>query len=140
MSPLPGAEPEVILDFLFDRGLLHLEVANISDVPAYEVAIKFKRHFRGLGGTCDMTKLPLFQHLRFLAPRRRIQAFLDHSAAYFARGERTLIEASISYQDREGRAYQRRVTHDLSIYRELAHVVEPGDKGPALLPNSITKH
>jgi hypothetical protein len=134
-----GEEPEVILDFLFDRGLLHVEVANVSDLAAYDVSMKFKRSFKGLGGACDMTKLPLFQRLRFLAPRKRIQAFLDQSAAYFARGERVLIEASISYADREGRSYRRQVTHDLSIYKDLAYAVEPGSVASVLPVKAIAK-
>ncbi|MEO7963858.1 MAG: hypothetical protein ABIT38_08110, partial [Gemmatimonadaceae bacterium] len=58
---------------------------------------------------------------------------LDSSADYFARREPTDIVASVSYNDREGNRYERRIAHDLSIYRDLAYLVT----APA--PPSVTR-
>src|SRR6478752_3953422 len=43
-------EPEVILDIVFEDGLLFAAVRNISARPAYRVSIGFDKGFTGLGG------------------------------------------------------------------------------------------
>ena len=111
--------PEVILDFVFEQGLFHVVVANISDACAYSVSVKFDKPFRGLGGTVEMSSLPLFRQIAFLAARKRIETFLDASHAYFQRGEPARITAVISFRDAERRLYERRITHDLRIYKQV---------------------
>lgn len=120
-----GDEPEVLVDFVFDRGLLYVVVANVSDAPAHAVTITFDKPFRGLGGEREVSSLALFRKLQFLAPRKRIETLLDSSAAYLARREPTRITATITYRDNEGRRHQRRITHDLSIYRDISYVLPP---------------
>ena len=115
--------PEVIVDFRFDDGLLFVEVANIGVLPAYDVSVAFEPGFRGLGGTCEIHALPLFHRLAFLAPGRRINAFLDSSAAYFARDEPERIKAVVAYRDPQGQTRRSVVRHDLSIFRSLPYVV-----------------
>ena len=116
--------PEVIVDFVFDRGLLHVAVANVSDVAAYTVCVTFDKSFRGLGGECEVSSLPLFRRLRFLAPRKRIETFLDSSSAYFQRREPTRIAALVTYRDAARHAYERRIVHDLSIYKDVSYLVQ----------------
>ena len=117
-----GCESEVILDVVFDRGLLFLTVANIGDRPAHEVRIRFKRAFSGLGGTRKMHKLALFERLEFLAPRKSIEVFLDRSASYFAREEPTALTATITWRTGAGEERKSSVSHDLEIYRDLAYI------------------
>ena len=127
--------PEVIVDFLFEDGLLFVEVANLGDEPALNVSVRFEPGLRGLGGTCEFSALPLFHHLAFLAPDRRIEAFLDTSAAYFARDEPERVRAIVSYKDPEGQPHKSVIRHDLSIYRSLPYVVgrqRSGGKRPHL--------
>ncbi len=117
-----GCESEVILDVLFERGLFFLMVANIGDRPAHAVRIRFKRTFTGLGGTRKYHRLALFERLEFLAPRKSIEVFLDRSASYFARGEPTTLEATITWRTGAGEERKSSVTHDLEIYRDLATI------------------
>ena len=117
--------PEVIVDFVFDRGLFHLVVENIGATPAYRVSVKFNREFRGMGGTQEMSGLRLFRCIEFLAPHKRIEMFLDTSSAYFQRREPTRLTASILFRDARRRSYERRIVHDLSIYRDLSYLVGP---------------
>jgi hypothetical protein len=123
MSELAPA-PHVIVDFEFSRGLLSVVVRNVGDGPAVDVKVEFDKAFKGLGGTREMNRLALFSKLRFLAPGREIRTLLDSSAAYFARKEPTLLTATVSYRTPAGERRRDVITHDLSIYRDLAYLPE----------------
>ncbi len=120
--PDERCDDEVILDVVFDRGLLFLVVANIGDRPAHSVRVKFEQPFSGVGGTKKMQRLALFRKLEFLAPRKSIEVFLDRSADYFARGEPTQLTASISWRTPEGARRSSTIHHDLEIYRDLGYI------------------
>lgn len=115
--------PEVIVDFVFEEGLLFVRVENIGARPAHGVTVEFEPAFTGLGGTRKVAALALFHNLRFLAPRRAIMTFLDSSAAYFGRGEPTRIRATVRYGDGDEGEFEESIEHDLEIYREIAWVV-----------------
>lgn len=115
-------EADVILDVVFDRGLLFLVVANIGDRPAHRVRIRFGERFSGVGGTKRIDRLTLFRKLEFLAPHKSIPVFLDRSAAYFARGEPTQLSAEIVWRTPEGERRASTVHHDLEIYRDLGFI------------------
>ena len=117
--------PEVILDFIFDRGLLFVAVVNIGDLPAHKVSVRFNAPLRGLGGKKDMARLAMFQNIEFLAPHKSIQTFLDSSQAFFERGEPTQIKAVVAYVDNKGNSYGGQVEHDLEIYRDIVYLHEP---------------
>ena len=123
----------MILDFVFDRGLLFLVVANIGDRPALRVRIRFDQRFSGVGGSKRIDRLALFRKLEFLAPHKSIPVFLDRSAAYFARDEPTRITAAIGWLTPEGERRASTVHHDLEIYRDLGFVdrEDPHRAGPA---------
>jgi hypothetical protein len=116
------------VDFDFDHGLFHMVVANISNVPAYRVTVSFDKKFHGLGGKCDLSCLRMFRRIEFLAPQKRIETLLDTSGAYFQRREPTRITATISYRDGQQYAYERSITHDLSIYKDVAYVLKPAGR------------
>ena len=120
--------PDVILDFIFDDGLLFIAVQNIGDKPAYKVAVQFDKPFRGVEGTRAVSELPLFRNIEFLAPWKDIVTFLDTSASYFRRGEPTRITATVSYRDAQGRKHAAAITHDLEIYRGIGYVRKTGDQ------------
>jgi hypothetical protein len=111
-----------VLDVEFDAGLLFFVVANLGERPATAVAFRFEQEFRGLGGSQEMTRLPLLRRIEWLAPRKEIRTLLDASAAYFARREPTKLAVAITYRDEEGARYERRIVHDLRIYRDIAYV------------------
>src|SRR5438132_3731947 len=91
-------EPDVIVDFVFDDGLLFITISNLSDKPAYKVSVTFDRKIHGFGGK-DVFGLPLFRNIEFLAPHKTITTFLDSSGSYFSRKEATRISAHITYHD-----------------------------------------
>ena len=80
-----GGTPEVILEFLFDKGLLSVALRNIGRRAAIKVAVSFDHPFSGLGGSREISSLPLFKNLAFLGPSRDIVTLFDASASYFAR-------------------------------------------------------
>ena len=65
----------VILDFIFDDGLLFVSLSNIGDGPATDVAVEFDRPIHGADGVA-LAERALFRKLAFLAPRREITAFV----------------------------------------------------------------
>ena len=123
--------PDVIVDFLFEDGMLFVAVQNIGSHPAQQVHVAFDPPFKGLGGTASTPELPLFRNIEFLAPSRSIRTFLDSSAAYFSRQEPERITATISYRDRSGREFSCKIVHDLAIYRDIAFVPKPERSSPA---------
>ena len=116
------AEADVILDVVFDRGLLFLVVENIGDRPAYGVRVKFGERFTGVGGAKRIDRLALFRKLEFLAPGRSIEVFLDRSASYFARDEPTRLTAAVSWRTADGERHRTTIVHDLEIYRDLGYI------------------
>src|SRR5215475_1174709 len=121
--------PDVIVEFLFDRGLFFISVNNIGNQPAFGVSVKFDKKIAGLGGTKDISGLRIFKGIDFLGPKREIALFLDASDSYFQSKQPTKLVARVSYSDREKRKYEATFSHDLEIYRELTYVVSaPSDK------------
>jgi hypothetical protein len=114
--------PEVILECLFDRGVISLSVRNIGSRAARKIAVVFDPPFTGLGGSRDIPSLPLFKNIEFLGPAREIVTLLDTSASYFARRQPARIAARVSYLDAEDRKYETTVEHDLDIFRELSWI------------------
>ena len=114
--------PEVIVDVVFEHGLLFLVLANIGSRPAVGVRTEFARPLLGLGGAKDVSALPLFRRLEFLGPGREIRTLLDSAPSWFRRRRSGKIAARIAYADPEGERYETTVKHDLAVYRELAYV------------------
>jgi hypothetical protein len=125
--PAERTDSDVIVDFVFERGLLFVELRNLGDAPALKVRCTFDKPFRGLGGARAMNELRLFRALEFLAPGRAVRTLLDTSSAYFARKEPTRLTATIAYRTSAGEKRGGAVTHDLSVYRDLAYVPEGAD-------------
>jgi hypothetical protein len=115
--------PEVIFEFLFDRGLLSVAVRNIGTGAAMKVAVSFDQAFTGLGGSKEISSLALFRNIEFLGPAREIVTLLDTSESYFKRKQPTRIMARVSYLGADSRKYETTIAHDLEIYRELSWVV-----------------
>ena len=116
------SRPEVIVEFLFDKGLFFIAVRNIGNRPAHEIKIKFDKKFSGPNKEREISSSALFRGLPFLGPQREISFFLDHSSSYFSRKQPTKISAQVAYSDPEGQKYQTKIDHDLEIYRELPYL------------------
>jgi len=120
--PDERSDADVILDVVFDRGLLFLVLTNLGDRPATSVRVKFEQPFSGVGGTKRIDRLTLFRKLEFLAPWKSIEVFIDRSASYFARDEPTTLTAAVSWQTPDGARRRTTVHHDLEIYRDLGYI------------------
>ncbi len=123
MSENLSRSPEVIVEFLFDKGVLSVSVRNIGTRAALKVAVSFDPGFTGLGGSKEISSLPLFRNIEFLGPAREIVTLLDSSESYFKRRQPTRIVAHLSYLDADKRVYESTIEHDLDIYRELSWIV-----------------
>ena len=120
--PVERREAEVILDVVFERGLLFIVIANLGERPAYAVRVRFEQRFSGVGGTKRIDRLALFRKLEFLAPHKSIEVFLDRSASYFARGEPTTLDAVVAWRTADGTRRSSPVRHDLEIYHDLVYL------------------
>jgi hypothetical protein len=117
------ARPDVILDVVFEDGLLFLVLRNIGARPALRVETRFRRPLLGLGGTKDVSAIALFRRIDYLAPGREIRTLLDSSASWFARRQPTKLAAKLSYADAAGERYETAIQHDLAVYREVAYPI-----------------
>jgi hypothetical protein len=111
----------VVVDVVFEGGVLFLELANLADRPALNVSCSFDPPLVDLEGR-DVSKLALFHLVGFLAPGRRIRTLLDSSAGYFAREAATRITVAVDFERPDGSRGATKVTHDLEIYRGLAYL------------------
>jgi hypothetical protein len=115
-------EPEVILDIVFEDGLLFAAVRNISARPAYRVSVGFDKDFTGLGGAQNTSALHLFRNIEFLAPQKEIRTLVDAAASYFARKQPKKLVAEVRWRSADGKRHSHTITHDLSIYEQVAYV------------------
>ncbi|HKE41077.1 MAG TPA: hypothetical protein VKG21_14645 [Casimicrobiaceae bacterium] len=118
--------PEVIVEFLFDKGLLFISVRNIGNKPATQVSVSFDQKLLGLGGTKDVSAQAVFRNIEFLGPQREIATLLDRSSSYFGSRQPTKLVARVRYSDLEGNGYAETIKHDLEIYRELVYTEAGG--------------
>ncbi|MBW2479635.1 MAG: hypothetical protein JRF38_06565 [Deltaproteobacteria bacterium] len=114
--------PEVIVDFIFNDGLLYIAVKNIGVRPAYRVSTQFDQEIRGVAGEKNISDLALFKCIEFLPPQKEIRTFLDSSASYFERNEPVMISTRISYQDYRKRRYVNKINHNLEIYKDIGYI------------------
>jgi len=121
------AAADVVLDVELDRGLLFLVLENLGDAPAHAVRARFDGPLTGLGGDRRIDRLELFRRLEFLGPHRRIRVFLDRSALFFAREERTAFEVRLGWRTEDGKRGSRRIRHDLTAYRDFPYLEVPQD-------------
>lgn len=122
LSTLLFRRPDVIVDVVFDNGQLHLVLANQGESPAQRIRVKFHQPLTGADGRKQISDQTLFHSTEFLPAKKRIATFFDTTQAYFARGEPTRFTLTISFEDGFGRHYQRNITHDLEIYRDIGYV------------------
>lgn len=114
--------PNVIFDFVFDRGLFFMSVQNIGETPAVKVSVEFAQRITGVDGKQNIADLPLFQNIEFLAPHKEISTFLDRSDSYFERGEPTEISVNVKFADMQGDRYNNHIRHNLEIYKDVCYI------------------
>jgi hypothetical protein len=117
----PG--PDVIVDFVFDRGLFFIELSNIGDSPAFDITVAFDKNIRGVEGTKSVSSQSMFTSTAFMPPGKKITTFLDKSASYFLRGEPTIVRTSVEFSDRDRQRHSNVITHNLGIYRDIGYIL-----------------
>ena len=117
----------MILDVELERGLLFLVLENLGKLPAHNVRVRFDKPLHGVGGDRRIDRLQIFRRLEFFGPRRRIRVFLDRSALFFAREERTAFEVRLGWRTEDGKRGSRRIRHDLTAYRDFPYLEVPQD-------------
>jgi hypothetical protein len=120
-------DPCVIVDFVFDRGLLSVSIKNIGTRPAFAVRVRFSHKLMGCTGAVDISALPLFHALEFLPGGKDISTILDTSVSYFRSKQPLKITADISYHDSHGNKFSNTIRHNLEIYRDIAYAARAGD-------------
>jgi len=120
-------DPYVIVDFVFDRGMLSIAIKNIGTRPAFEVRVEFSHKLMGVGGTVEVSALPLFNALEFLPGGKEITTFLDSSASYFGSKQPLQITARIAYKDASGTKITNTIRHNLEIYQEIGYAMQVAD-------------
>jgi hypothetical protein len=111
----------VVVDVVFEDGLLYLELANLSDRPALDVSCVFDPELVDLQGR-DVSKLALFSRVAFLGPGRRIRTLLDSTAGYFARDGASRFTVVAEFERPDEKRRSTTVSHELAVYRELAYL------------------
>lgn len=118
---------DVIVDVLFDRGLLFFVIKNLGERPAFGVSVTFDKTITGVEGHKDISALALFKNIDFLAPKKEIVTFLDTSDSYFRRNQPDKISLTINYTDVAGKKKSGTIKHDISIYREIGYIKRTGE-------------
>jgi hypothetical protein len=115
-----AADDGVVVDIAFEDGVLYLELANLADRPALNVACSFDPPLVDAQGR-DVSELGLFRHVAFLGPRRRVRTLLDSLPGYFGRERATSVAVTVEYERPGELRRATKLTHDLELYRELAY-------------------
>ena len=118
-------DPYVIVDFVFDQGALFIAIENIGKRPAFTVRVEFSHKLMGVGGTLDVSALPLFHALEFLPGGKKITTFLDSSESYFRSKQPVQITTRISYKDAGDTKLTQTIRHNLEIYRDIGYTSPP---------------
>jgi hypothetical protein len=117
----------VIVDFVFDRGLLSISIKNIGTRPAFAVRVRFSHKLMGCPGAVDISARPLFHALEFLPGGKDISTILDTNVSYFRSKQPLKITADISYHDSHGNKFSNTIRHNLEIYRDISYAARAGD-------------
>jgi len=118
-------DPYVIVDFVFDQGALFIAIENIGTRPAFGVRVEFSHKLMGVGGSVEVSALPLFSALEFLPGGKKITTFLDASESFFRSKQPTQITARISYKDAGDAKLTQTIRHHLEIYRDIGYTTLP---------------
>jgi hypothetical protein len=115
-----AADDGVVVDVVLEDGVFFLELANLADRPALNVACSFDPPLIDVQGR-DVSELGLFRHMAFLGPRRRVRTLLDSLSGYFGRERAMRVLVTVEYERPGEPRRATEVTHDLEIYRELVY-------------------
>jgi hypothetical protein len=112
----------VILDFVFERGLLFITLSNIGAAPAYDISVTFDHRIPAVDGGSPVNELGLFQRLKFIPPQKRITSLVSSYSSYCTSGGPMELEVRVYFHDSRGRRHVNVIKHDLSAYRDIRHI------------------
>lgn len=115
---------DVIVDFVFEAGVLFVVIENISASPVFDIKTTFDKKISGPEEKSVINELALFTQLAFLAPGRQIRTLLDTSRGFFGKHKFTEINVTITHKDVDGRHHKTSIRHNLAIYKDIRFVVE----------------
>jgi hypothetical protein len=118
-------DPYVIVDFVFDQGGLSIAIENIGTRPAFQVRVEFSHKLVGVGGTVEVSALPLFHSLEFLPGGKKITTFFDSSESFFRSKQPRQITTRVSYKDADDAKLTQTIHHNLEIYRDIGYTTPP---------------
>ena len=111
---------EVVLDVDVEDHRVHLVLANYGDAVATDVQVKFSRVLSGLGGSLDVSGLPVFKRLGVLRPGRVLRIFWDAAPSLLSQRAQTApFVATVTWSERLRPRQQAEYSHDLSVYKQL---------------------
>ncbi len=113
-------QPEVIVDFIFEDGLLFVAIKNIGPKAAYNIAVQFNPAFNGVEGK-NVAEQALFKSTLFLPPGKEIRTFVDSSHSYFEHKQPLHIIADVFYENKSGQKFEETIQHNLEIYQDIAY-------------------
>ncbi len=88
--------------------------------------VEFSRPLTGLGGTLDVSSLPVYRQLGVLRPGRVLRLFWDGATTLLAREDRAApFVATVSWDERTRGRQRAEYHHDLSIYRLWPEAIDP---------------
>jgi hypothetical protein len=109
----------VVVDFELRRGLMFLLIQNFGPTVAREVRISFNQAILVLNAEKKLNELNIFRKLRYLAPYKTIEVYLDPASLFLQKLEDKEGAIKLSYQDAQGKTVTEEIIHDLSIYTDL---------------------
>jgi hypothetical protein len=116
------ADDGVVVDVVFEDGVLYLELANLAERPALNVECSFDPPLVDVQGR-DVSKLRVFHRVEFLGPGRRVRTLLDSVPGHFVRKGPARVAVTVEYERPGSERTATTVTHDLELYGELAYRV-----------------
>lgn len=120
-----ASAPNVSVDFRLKDEMVFLLIQNFSSEAAHDVQISFNRDWLIIGDR-SLKGLNVFSKLRYLAPYREIEVFLNPVERFFRQLEdaETIIEINLAFRDNGRKQYKTRITHDLAIYQDLPTIIK----------------
>lgn len=115
-------QPEVIVDFEYEKGLLFIIIENIGESQAHDVSIRFNKRIVGMQNTKMISTLKIFESLKFLPPGKKIKILVDTFQSYVYHKQPMEIRLDVTFRNKTDRQFKNVIIHDLSIYNDLAEV------------------
>ena len=118
------SRPYVMVELVFDRGLLSISIKNIGARPAFAVRVHFSHKLMGCNGSVEVP-LSLFRALEFLPGGEDITTLSIRSVSYFRSKQPVQFTTDISYRDSRGSNSPAPSATIWKIYRQITYTPPP---------------